>query len=153
MSGITAAFVCPYFIEHVEIDGRIATSILTKALNAPPWAGSGIDFDLIPPGITPVELDAAMNEVGGRTPRYGVCLVQVKGTAAQINDIAAIPDVWRLRGDLTEAQRNGIEARLRERGLETELGQTSDVAEMAGRVAAVLVPGWSGFSATWTPTA
>jgi hypothetical protein len=149
MSGslVTGAFVCPFFVEHDPADGRIGTSILTKVLNGPEW--EGVDWMLLPPGITPMEVDGNDQVIGGGVPRYGVALVLVKATAAQINQIDAITDVWRLDGGLTDAQRNSIRAKMSERGLETDLGQTDSTEVMAGRVALVLHPNFEGFAPGW----
>lgn len=147
-----AAFVCPFFrIEDPDL-GPKNDSTLGIVLKQPEYAG--VDADTIVPGMLPVITDKDDNVVAGGVPAYGVCLWLVKGTPTLFNALDAITDVWRLDGAMTDAQRNSVRTKLAERGLITDFGQATTTAEMANRVARVLIPDpeWGGISPAWVPT-
>jgi hypothetical protein len=147
MSGSTTlgVFCSPFFVRDDPNDGRIFTSILADVLNSPNYEGL-VDADVILPGATDIVTDSHQNVIGGGVPVYGVCMHVVMASAATINELDAVPDVWRIKGDLTEAQRTSVEARLREKGMATvDLSGTGSTLEMAGRVAQVLQPTFQGF--------
>ena len=143
---VLGAFMSPFMVRTDPVDGDVTASIVGDLLNSEPFDGT-TNADSIFPGVTDAIVNADQVVIGGRVPVYGMCLHLVIAAPATLNALDAFDDVYRITGDLTQAQRTSIEARAREKGMLTlELTGTNSTREMAGRIARILRPGFDGFT-------
>ena len=132
-------FCSPAFTEIVPIDGPTTTSILEKALSEPPFQGLTQFMPIYP----------AINPEGQMIAPLAVFLVRFP-TVAMINDLDAVPDVYRLSMNLTEQQITGLETTLTRIAQQNiELSKAASLEQMTSRVVMVINPTYPGFPPGW----